>query len=233
MSKARSLFPSIDNLLNDPLIRAVMTADRVDEDDLRMMLEDIAQTRRLALPARPAVVPGVISIGDHTPGYRRGVGMIILNPDGKVFIGRRRDIATIETDLTTAWQFPQGGIELGETPHIAALRELREEIGTDNVDIIAESRNWFRYDLPMPLRRTTPGHLRLGQEQKWFLMRYLGDDSDIDIFTEHPEFSAWQWTNPETIPDMVIQFKRALYREVMSELAPSPSGRGRAAQDRG
>lgn len=163
MSKTRDPFSSIDNLLKDPLIRAVMTADKVDEDELRLMLEDIAQKRRVVLRARPSVVPGIISIGNQTPGYRRGVGMIVLNRDGKVFVGLRRDIAKTKTDLATAWQLPQGGIEPGEIPSAAALRELREEIGTNNVEIIAESRNWFRYDLPVPLRRTIAGRELLGQ----------------------------------------------------------------------
>ncbi len=228
MSKSRSLFPAIDTLLSDPLIRAVMKADRVDADNLRIMLEDIAQARQLA---RPSIVPGVVSIGSHTPGYRRGVGMIVLNSEGKVFIGHRRDIVDTQTDQQTAWQLPQGGIEPGETPQVAALRELREEIGTDNVEIVSESRSWFRYDLPAPLRQTTRGRQRLGQEQKWFLMRYLGVDADIDIATEHSEFTAWRWADLQTIGDMAIQFKRVLYREVMAELAPSPPIGRLAGQD--
>ncbi len=99
MSKSRSLFPAIDTLLSDPLIRAVMKADRVDADNLRIMLEDIAQARQLA---RPSIVPRVVSIGSHTPGYRRGVGMILLNSEGKVFIGHRRDIVETQTDQPTA-----------------------------------------------------------------------------------------------------------------------------------
>lgn len=228
MSKSRHLFPEIDALLSDPLIRAVMKADRVDEDNLRIMLEDIAQARQMT---QTLIVRGVVSIGNHTPGYRRGVGMIVLNSEGKVLIGHRRDIVETQTDQPTAWQLPQGGIEPGETPQVAALRELREEIGTDNVEIVSESQSWFRYDLPAPLRQTTIGRQRLGQEQKWFLMRYLGLDSDIDIATEHSEFTAWRWADLQTIGDMAIQFKRALYREVIAELAPSPPIGRLAGQD--
>ena len=143
--------------------------------------------------------------------YRPCVGIMLINHTGEVFVAQRID-TTVE-----AWQMPQGGIDRGETPRQAALRELKEEVGTDNAEIIAESRDWLRYDLPAALiPRVWKGRYR-GQRQKWFLLRFLGQDSDIDIETEHPEFSTWRWVDLESLPDLIIPFKRQLYLDLVAE----------------
>jgi len=143
--------------------------------------------------------------------YRRGVGIMLLNPAGLVFVAKRIDMPS------DAWQMPQGGIDDGEAPASAARRELKEETGTDCAEILAESRDWFRYDLPDDLRPKLWGGKYRGQSQKWFAMRFTGTDRDIDIATEHPEFSDWKWTAPATLPDLIVPFKRALYRALLDE----------------
>ena len=145
--------------------------------------------------------------------YRRGVGILLLNREDRVFVAQRID------SQVDAWQMPQGGIDPGESPRDAARREMQEEIGTDKAEVIAESREWLRYDLPADLqRRVWDGRYR-GQEQKWFAMRFLGLDSDIDIATEHPEFNDWKWTNLRALPDLIVPFKRPLYRRLVEEFA--------------
>jgi putative (di)nucleoside polyphosphate hydrolase len=143
--------------------------------------------------------------------YRRGVGIMLLNPAGLVFVAKRIDMPS------DAWQMPQGGIDAGEAPARAARRELKEETGTDRAEILAESRDWYRYDLPEDLRPLLWGGKYRGQSQKWFAMRFTGTDRDIDIATEHPEFSDWKWTAPATLPDLIVPFKRALYRALLDE----------------
>lgn len=144
-------------------------------------------------------------------GYRPCVGIMLLNADGKVWVGQRIDM------VAEAWQMPQGGIDKGEAPLDAALRELEEEIGTDKAEPIAESRGWLRYDLPAHLQGKLWGGRYRGQEQKWFVMRFLGTDADIDIETKHPEFTAWDWIEPERLPEVIVPFKRALYQRVLEE----------------
>lgn len=146
--------------------------------------------------------------------YRPCVGMLLLNDEDKVFVGRRIDTAKEGDNI---WQMPQGGIDEGESPEAAALRELREEIGTDKAEIIAESRQWLHYDLPPHLLgKVWKGRYR-GQKQRWFALRFLGRDSDIDLDTPHPEFDAWQWVELDDLPGLVIPFKRDTYRAVVSE----------------
>jgi putative (di)nucleoside polyphosphate hydrolase len=141
--------------------------------------------------------------------YRRGVGIVLLNAKGKVFVAER-------TDTPGAWQMPQGGIDKNELPRAAALRELAEETGTDKARILAVSRAWLRYDLPADLQsKVWKGKYR-GQEQKWFLMQFTGRDEDIDIATEHPEFGAWKWVKFEDLPKMIVGFKREIYRKVVA-----------------
>jgi putative (di)nucleoside polyphosphate hydrolase len=148
-----------------------------------------------------------------TGAYRRGVGIVLLNRDGLVFAGRRID------RKEAAWQMPQGGIDGDETPLAAARRELKEEIGTDQADLLAESAGWLRYDLPDAVRGNFWDGRYRGQEQKWFAMRFTGADGDIDLASAHPEFNAWQWLPHDRIEALIVPFKRALYRDVMREFA--------------
>jgi putative (di)nucleoside polyphosphate hydrolase len=143
--------------------------------------------------------------------YRPCVGIMLIGGGGRVFVAQRIDRPA------AAWQMPQGGIDAGEIPRQAVLRELREEVGTDKAEILAESRNWWRYDLPAErVPRLWGGRYR-GQEQRWFALRFLGDDSDIDIETETPEFNAWRWAEMAELPDIIVPFKRQIYREVIAE----------------
>ena len=146
-------------------------------------------------------------------GYRPCVGILLLNRAGKAWVGRRIDMP----DGVSAWQMPQGGIDAGETPMQAALRELYEETGTDKAEIIAETSHWLYYDLPTLLAGTAwVGHYR-GQRQKWFLMRFDGEDVDIDLNRQHAEFDAWKWVEPEELPGLIVEFKRPVYVAVLEE----------------
>ncbi len=151
-----------------------------------------------------------MTVGVQPDGdYRLGVGALILNRQGLVFVGRR-----IETP--GAWQMPQGGLNTDEDPRDAVLREVAEEIGTDRVAIIAEAAAWLSYDLPTDVAaRIWSGRYR-GQKQKWFALRFTGDDSDIDLAAdERPEFDAWRWLAIDKLPDVIVDFKRHLYRQVV------------------
>ena len=144
--------------------------------------------------------------------YRRGVGVMLLNRDGKVFVGQRID------NPTDAWQMPQGGLDEGEDPEEGALRELEEETGIprDKVEVIARCPVELVYDLPDDLvGKLWKGKWR-GQRQSWFLCRFLGTDEDIDIKTEHPEFRAWKWADPDELPSIIVPFKRKLYEDVLA-----------------
>lgn len=145
--------------------------------------------------------------------YRPCVGMMILNRENRVFVAKRIDT------LAEAWQMPQGGIDEGENPHTAVLREMEEEIGTSKVDIIAESRDWLTYDLPKDLVPKLWGGKYRGQKQKWFLMRFTGTDNDINIDTRHPEFSQWKWVAPDEVPQLIVPFKRTLYQNILQEFS--------------
>ncbi|MDP6787093.1 MAG: RNA pyrophosphohydrolase [Rhodospirillales bacterium] len=144
--------------------------------------------------------------------YRRGVGAMVLNHRGEVFVGRRIDTPG------EAWQMPQGGIDAGEAPRLAVKRELAEETGIETARIVAESAGWLRYDLPRDLSaRVWKGRYR-GQEQKWFALRFTGIDGDIDLnASRHPEFSQWKWVAIDRLPDLIVAFKRRLYEDVVAE----------------
>ncbi len=144
--------------------------------------------------------------------YRAGVGIVLLNDRGLVFVGRR-------SDTPGAWQMPQGGIDRGETPREAAIRELEEETGTDKAEFVAESRGWLSYDLPPEIAARVWGGRYRGQRQKWFVFRFTGTDADIDLDTRHPEFDAWKWAPPAAIADQIVPFKRALYRALLEEFS--------------
>ena len=143
--------------------------------------------------------------------YRKCVGLMVINRDNQVFVGQRVD------QTAEAWQMPQGGIDEGEDPQTAALRELEEEIGTANVEIIAESNDWIPYDLPEDIAdKVWKGRFR-GQTQKWFVLRFLGPDSEINIDTDHPEFDQWKWCDYDDLEAYIVPFKREIYRKVMAE----------------
>jgi len=145
--------------------------------------------------------------------YRRGVGVMLLNRDALVFVGHRIDT------VQEAWQMPQGGMEPGEEPRETAMRELEEETGIspDKVEILAESRDWLRYDIPIELAASVWRGRYRGQEQKWFAARFTGVDADVNIATEHPEFRAWRWLEPAALPNTIVPFKLALYEQVLEE----------------
>ena len=149
--------------------------------------------------------------------YRRGVGVMLLNRHGKAFVGARID------NPADAWQMPQGGMDEGEEPWATALRELEEETGIAPhlVEPIAECAEPLRYDLPDELQGKLWGGKWRGQIQHWFLCRFLGEDRDVNIAAgKHPEFREWQWVEPERVPELIVPFKRALYRRLLAEFAP-------------
>lgn len=151
---------------------------------------------------------------DELP-YRPCAGIMLANTEGKIFVGQRID----KTPDSDAWQMPQGGIDEGEEPEQAALRELFEEAGisSNQVNVIARSREEYFYDLPDELLgKIWKGKYR-GQRQWWFLMRFKGGDHDINIATDHPEFSSWQWVAPARLPVLIVPFKRRLYESLVSE----------------
>jgi putative (di)nucleoside polyphosphate hydrolase len=148
--------------------------------------------------------------------YRPAAGVMLLNSEGKVFVAQRLD-SSLE-----AWQMPQGGLDEGEDPHAGALRELEEETGIrpSLVEIIARCPTELTYDLPDNLvGKLWKGRWR-GQRQTWFLCRFTGRDDDIDIVTAEPEFRAWKWAEPETLPAMIVPFKKKLYEDVLAAFRP-------------
>jgi putative (di)nucleoside polyphosphate hydrolase len=146
--------------------------------------------------------------------YRPSVGMMVISPAGKVFVGRRIDRGEVEE----VWQMPQGGVDHGEDLRGAALRELEEEIGTRKVEIIGETQGWLQYDLPDELLgKALHGKYR-GQRQRWFAMRFRGEDRDINVETGHPEFDSWKWVDPNELLSLIVPFKRDVYREVLRQL---------------
>jgi putative (di)nucleoside polyphosphate hydrolase len=148
--------------------------------------------------------------------YRRGVGVMLLNRDGKVFVGARID------NSDDAWQMPQGGIDEGEDPWTTALRELEEETGIPPrlVERIADCPERLKYRLPDELVGVLWKEPWVGQDQDWFLARFLGSDADVNIAAaEHPEFREWQWVAPADLPELIVPFKRDLYRRLLREFA--------------
>jgi putative (di)nucleoside polyphosphate hydrolase len=145
--------------------------------------------------------------------YRSNVGIMMVNKTGYIFVGQRLD------NNQDAWQMPQGGIDAGEDPETAAYRELLEETGVNqqNVRFLASSSRWLSYDLPEDLIPTLWNGKFRGQKQKWFLFKFLGKDGDINIETEHPEFSKWKWISKENLLEEIVPFKKSVYEDVLKE----------------
>jgi len=154
-----------------------------------------------------------MTIDNKSLPYRKCAGIMLLNSENKVFVAKRIDTKA------EAWQMPQGGIDKGESPRDAAIRELEEETGTGKAEIISESQGWYDYDLPDELVGILWNGKYRGQTQKWFLMRFKGIDSDINIDTQNPEFSEWKWEDPNMLPDIIVSFKKELYAKLLKEFS--------------
>ncbi|MGB1908761.1 MAG: RNA pyrophosphohydrolase [Candidatus Puniceispirillaceae bacterium] len=145
--------------------------------------------------------------------YRPCVGIMLINDNGHIFGGQRID------NQAEAWQMPQGGIDAGEDVETACFREMREEIGTNKADILSIHPEWLNYDIPLPLADRLWGGSYRGQSQKWVALRYTGQDSDINIATEEPEFFSWQWMSPADLIQLAVPFKRPVYEDIMTQFA--------------
>ena len=144
--------------------------------------------------------------------FRSGVGIILLNNENKVFVAKRID------NPKNFWQMPQGGVELKEDFLTAAFRELKEETGIENVQLIKEIDGFIKYELPPKLLGIIWKGKYKGQEQKWFIMKFLGKDSEINIKTKHPEFLDWKWINLEDLTQIAVNFKLEVYKQIKSEV---------------
>ena len=146
---------------------------------------------------------------------RLGVGAIVLNKDNQVFVGKRKD------NPVNKWQMPQGGVDKNEDLIDAMKRELEEETSIKNIKIIKELEKWTEYELPdYLLGKIWKGKFR-GQKQKWFIVRFLGNDDEINLKTDHPEFIEWKWLNIEKLPDVIVHFKKSVYEKLVPEIKSS------------
>ena len=151
--------------------------------------------------------------------YRSNVGAVLFNREGLVFIARRADLAP-EIAAVSGWQFPQGGIDDGEEPRQAVLRELREEIGTGDADVIGEYPDWLSYDFPQPLQLGGSKAAFRGQRQRWFALRFQGSDADIRLDQDAvPEFDAWRWIALQAVPELAVEWKRPIYAKLARAFA--------------
>lgn len=170
--------------------------------------------RRPSDSHRRAADNGCIVSDAPLPGYRPCVGIFLLDQAGRVFVGQRFDTSH------TAWQLPQGGIDDGEDPLTAGLREMQEEIGTNRAELLAESRVWRSYELPPEIARRMWRGRYQGQTQRWLAFRFSGSDRDIRLDGPHPEFSTFRWLEPDRLGQAVVPFKREVYLSVVDEFRP-------------
>ncbi len=151
--------------------------------------------------------------------YRPNVGAVLFNAAGLILVARRADMPNAE-GAPGGWQLPQGGMDEGEDPAVAVFRELEEEVGTARAEILAEHPEWLNYDLPAELIGKALGGKYRGQTQKWFALRFLGEDADIRLDLDpHPEFDAWRWARLAELPGMAVPFKRAIYERLAVDFA--------------
>ncbi len=153
--------------------------------------------------------------------YRPCVGIMVINPDGRIWTGQRADMAGYAEGPGQWWQMPQGGIDDGEDPQVAAMREVWEETGMRSLEILGETRDWLTYDLPPELIGIAWGGRFGGQKQKWFAMRFTGDETEIDIGPREGhdiEFRAWKWSRLDELVSGIVPFKRDVYEKVVAEL---------------
>ena len=147
-----------------------------------------------------------------TKQYRRCVGMMILNTKNEILVGCRLD------HPSGYWQMPQGGIDKDEIPEEAVWREMKEEIGTNKAELIKISKQWINYEIPIETLKTLPwGNKYVGQTQKWFVFKFLGENKDINVQTENPEFSEWKWAKFNSLADNIVPFKRDVYKKILEE----------------
>ena len=143
---------------------------------------------------------------------RQGIGVIVLNKNNEVFVGKRKD------NPIDKWQMPQGGMDANETPLNAMKRELREETSITRIKVLKEIQNWLEYELPPNLLgKIWKGKFR-GQKQKWFIVRFIGNDSEIDLNTQYPEFIEWKWIDYNLLPEVIVEFKKEVYKKLKIEL---------------
>lgn len=151
--------------------------------------------------------------------YRPNVGAVLFNRQGRIFVARRADFPNAEGPAG-GWQLPQGGIDEAEDPAVAIFRELKEEIGTDRAEILGEHADWLQYDLPPELIGKALGGKYRGQRQRWFALRFLGDDREIRLDLDpHPEFDAWRWDDLANLPSLAVGFKRDIYEVLAASFA--------------
>lgn len=212
-NSSEEYLPDLVMLLAEPEIRLVMSADRVNERELLATLRVVSVQLRKRTRRQEKCDVRQKERQHPISAYRPGVGIVLINNRSEIFVGRRIDTTQ------DAWQMPQGGINRGEIPRRAALRELKEEIGTDNVRIIAESKRWLYYDVPSELAQKAWRGRWQGQRQKWFLMLLNAPDTNIDVCTEHPEFDTWRRVSLAELSALAVSFKRKLYLDILGEFS--------------
>jgi len=146
---------------------------------------------------------------------RVGVGAIVINKENKIFVGKRKDHPD-----NNKWQMPQGGVNDGEDLYSALKRELEEETSIKNIKILKEIDEWTEYELPNYLLKKLWGGKYRGQKQKWFLVKFVGNDNEINLKTKNPEFIEWKWVDPKSLPKIIVDFKKALYEKLLLKIKP-------------